>query len=89
MKYNVQMLVTGTVTKTVDADSPYKAKEIASEKYGDQSIILCSRCAHVVEGLSISEDPDSYEVELIEEFLFCQIHSPPFQFYVAIFFDNS
>ena len=67
MKYNVQMLVTGTVTKTVDADSPYKAKEIASEKYGDQSIILCSRCAHVVEGLSISEDPDSYEVELIEE----------------------
>lgn len=35
MKYNVQMLVTGTVTKTVEADSPYKAKEIASEKYGD------------------------------------------------------
>lgn len=52
MKYNVQMLVTGTVTKTVEADSPYKAKEIASEKYGDQSITLCSRCAHIVEGLS-------------------------------------
>lgn len=67
MKYNVQMLVTGTVTKTVDADSPYKAKEIASEKYGDQSILLCSRCAQVVDGLSISEDPDSYEAELIEE----------------------
>ena len=67
MKYNVQMLVTGTVTKTVDADSPYNAKKIASEKYGDHSVILCSRCAHVVEGLSISEDPDSYEVELIEE----------------------
>ena len=67
MKYNVQMLVTGTVTKTVDADSPYKAKEIASEKYGDQSIISCSICAHVDEGFSISEDPDSYEVELIEE----------------------
>lgn len=67
MKYNVQMLVTGMVTKTVEADSPYKAKEIASEKYGDQSITLCSRCAHIVEGLSISEDPDSYEAELIEE----------------------
>lgn len=67
MKYNVQMLVTGTVTKTVEADSPYKAKEIASEKYGDQSITLCSRCAHIVERLSISEDPDSYEAELIEE----------------------
>lgn len=67
MKYNVQMLVTGTVTKTVEADSPYKAKEIVSEKYGDQSITLCSRCAHIVEGLSISEDPDSYEAELIEE----------------------
>ena len=67
MKYNVQMLVTGTVTKTVEADSPYKAKEIASEKYGDQSIKLCSKGAHIVEGLSISEDPDSYEAELIEE----------------------
>ena len=67
MKYNVQMLVTGTVTKTVEADSPYKAKEIASEKYGDQIITLCSSCAHIVEGLSISEDPESYEAELIEE----------------------
>lgn len=67
MKYNVQMLVAGTVTKTVEADSPYKAKDIASENYGDQSITLCSRCAHVVEGLSISEDPDSYKAELIEE----------------------
>lgn len=67
MKYNVQMLVTGTITKIVEADSLYKAKEIASEKYGDRSIVLCSRCANIVDGLSISEDPDSYEAELVKE----------------------
>ena len=67
MKYSVQMLVTGTVTKIVEADSPYKAKEIASDKYGDQNIILCSKCANIVDGLSISEDPDSYEAELVED----------------------
>ena len=67
MKYRVQMLVTGTVEKIIDADSPEEAKEIASEEYGDRSVALCSRCANVVGGLSISEDPDVYEVELDEE----------------------
>ena len=68
MKYTVQMLVTGTITKTIDGvNSPEEAKEIASEKYGDRSIVLCSRCASEVGGLSISEDPDTYEVEPAEE----------------------
>lgn len=44
-----------------------EAKELASEEYGDRSIALCSYCAGEVGGLSISEDPDTYEVELVEE----------------------
>lgn len=68
MKYKVQMLVTGTITKIIDgANSPEEAKELASEKYGDRSVALCSHCAGEVGGLSISEDPDAYEVELVEE----------------------
>lgn len=67
MKYSVQMLVTGTITKVIDeADSPEDAKELACEKYGDRSIILCSYCVDKVGGLSISEDPDTYEVELLD-----------------------
>lgn len=65
-KYKVQMLVTGTVTKTIEAGSPEEAKEIASEKYGDKSIHLCVTCSNTVGDLSISEDPDMYEVEEIE-----------------------
>ena len=68
MKYKVQMLVTGTITKTIDGvNSPEEAKELASEEYGDRSIALCSYCAGEIGGLSISEDPDTYEVELVEE----------------------
>ena len=68
MKYSVQMLVTGTITKTIDeADSPEDAKELACEKYGDRSIILCSHCIDKVDGLSISEDPDTYEVEPLDD----------------------
>ena len=67
MKYNVQMLVSGTITKVVEADSPYKAKEIAMDMYGNNSVALCSRCAYIVNGLSISEDLDTYEVEPAEE----------------------
>ena len=49
MKYKVQMLVTGTITKTIDgANSPEEAKELASEEYGDRSIALCSYCAGAV-----------------------------------------
>lgn len=66
MKYNVQMLVTGTITKVIEADSPEEAKEIAQEKYGDESVSLCSRCSETIDGLAISEDPDMYEVEPIE-----------------------
>ena len=41
MKYSVQMLVTGTITKVIDeADSPEDAKKLACEKYGDKSIML-------------------------------------------------
>ena len=66
MKYNVQMLVTGTITKVIEADSPEEAKEIAQEKYGDESVSLSSRCSKTIDGLAISEDPDMYEVEPIE-----------------------
>lgn len=65
-KYKVQMLVTGTVTKTIEAGSPEEAKEIASGKYGDNPICLCATCSNTVGDLSISEDPDMYEVEEIE-----------------------
>ena len=65
-EYNVRMLVTGTITKKVEADSLEESKEIASEKFGDRSIMLCSRCAGEVSGLSISEDPDTYETELVD-----------------------
>lgn len=66
MKYNVQMLVTGTVTKVIEAETPAEAKEIAMDMYGDNSVALCSRCAYIVDGLSISEDLDTYEVEPAE-----------------------
>ncbi len=66
MKYNVQMLVTGTVTKVIEADSPEEAKEIACEEYGDRSVPLCSHCSETVGGLAISEDIDMYDVEPIE-----------------------
>ena len=66
-KYKVQMLVTGTITKIIEADSPEEAKEIANEKYGDQSVHLCSSCSNLVEDLSVLEDPDTYEVEEIDD----------------------
>lgn len=66
MKYNVQMLVTGTITKVIETDSPKEAKEITQEKYGDRSVSLCYRCSETVDGLAISEDSDMYEVEPVE-----------------------
>lgn len=64
MEYNVQMLVTGTITKKIVANDPEEALEIANEKYGDRSITLCCKCSEMVEGLSISGDEDTYCVDL-------------------------
>lgn len=51
----------------IEAETPEEAKEIAMDMYGDNSVALCSRCAYIVDGLSISEDMDTYEVEPAEE----------------------
>ena len=50
----------------MEADSSEESKEIASEKYGDKSIMLWSHCAREVGCLSISENPDIYEVEPLD-----------------------
>ena len=69
MEYDIIMLVTGTVTKRIKADSPEEAREIAQERYGDRSISLCEHCSETVQGLTISEDSDTYEVEEYVPFL--------------------
>ena len=62
MKYRVGALVTGMIYDEFDADSEEQAKEMMCDKYGDMSIDLCVNCAEKVEGLSVSEDVDTYEV---------------------------
>ena len=65
-KYRVGALVTGTLYEDFDADNEQQAKEMMRDKYGDMSITLCLKCSDKVDGLSVSEDPNTYEVEEIE-----------------------
>lgn len=63
IRYKVGALVTGMIYEEIEAENEEQAKEIMLEKYGDKSIPLCSRCANMVNGLSVSEDIDMYDTE--------------------------
>lgn len=65
MKYNVEMTVTGTVTKIVEANSEDEAREFAYENFSGKNITLCCSCSDKVSGLVIDEDYDEYEVEKV------------------------
>jgi len=64
-RYKVGALVSGMIYEEIEAESEEQAKEIMLEKYGDKSVLLCSRCASIVGGLAVSEDIDMYETEEI------------------------
>lgn len=65
MKYKVEMEVTGTVTKIVEANSEDETREFAYENYSGRNITLCCSCSDKVSGLVIDENYDEYEVEEI------------------------
>ena len=63
MKYKVEMTVTGTVTKIVEANYEDEAREFAYENFSGKNITLCCSYSDKVSGLVIDEDYDEYEVE--------------------------
>lgn len=65
VKYRVGALVSAMIYDEFEAENEEQAKEMMCEKWGDKSITLCSSCSRKVDGLSVSEDTDMYDVEEI------------------------
>lgn len=62
-KYRVGALVTAMIFDEFEADDEEQAKDMMCDKYGDMPITLCASCSQKIDGLSVSENTDDYEVE--------------------------
>ncbi|SEU09364.1 hypothetical protein SAMN05443270_3086 [Lacrimispora sphenoides] len=66
-RYRVGALVSSMIYDEFDADNEEQAKEMMCDKYGDMSITLCAHCSTKIDGLSVSENTEDYEVEEINK----------------------
>lgn len=65
-RYRVEALVTGIFVDEFDADNEEQAKEMMQEKHGGRNITLCYSCSQEVDGITVSEEIDTYDVEKID-----------------------
>lgn len=61
MKFNVIVLVTGTVTVEVEADNPEQAREKVWDNY--EAPCLCHQCARTVE---MDDGAEIFKIEAVE-----------------------
>lgn len=64
-RFKVGALVTSMIYDEFEADNEEEAREKMCDKYGDMSITLCHSCSKQVDGLTVSENSEDYEVEEI------------------------